>query len=118
MIGRTLRWAGAWVAITIASTLAAQPAPPSAARGEMLYKTHCDSCHTTQVHWRDRRLATDWRGLQSQVRRWQRNTGLKWSEQEIVDVTRYLNGRFYHFTPPARQAEQSTGRDAVAHADE
>jgi hypothetical protein len=41
----------------------------------------------------------------SMLRRWQRNNGLKWSEQEIADVTRYLNGRFYQFAPPARQAE-------------
>jgi mono/diheme cytochrome c family protein len=105
MDGWQVRWWIAAMAIVCAATAEAQPAPPSAARGELLYTTHCGGCHTTQVHWRDRKLAGDWKGLQAQVRRWQRNTGLKWSEQEIADVTRYLNGEFYHFAPPARQAQ-------------
>ena len=49
----------------------------------------------------------------SQVRRWQRNTGLGWSEQEIVEVTRYLNGRYYRFIPPARQARLDAERVAL-----
>ena len=24
-------------------------------RGELLYTTHCIACHSTQVHWRDKR---------------------------------------------------------------
>ena len=41
------------------------------ARGYMLYSQHCVECHTAQVHWRDARLATDWKSLNLQVRRWQ-----------------------------------------------
>ena len=111
-----VRWWIAVMAIACAATAVAQPEPPSAARGELLYKTHCGGCHTTQVHWRDRKLAGDWKGLQAQVRRWQRNAGLKWSEQEIADVTRYLNGEFYHFAPPARQAQQGPASYLTANA--
>jgi mono/diheme cytochrome c family protein len=110
MIGRTMRWTVVAMTLCLATTVAAQSGAPSAARGELLYKTHCVGCHTTQVHWRDRRLATDWNSLQTQVRRWQRNNGLKWGDQEIADVARYLNGEFYHFTPPARQAQRSPSR--------
>jgi mono/diheme cytochrome c family protein len=109
-----VRWWMAAAAIAFATAGAAQPAPPSAARGELLYKTNCIECHTTQVHWRDRRLAANWKGLQAQVRRWQRNAGLKWSEQEIGDVTRYLNGEFYHYAPPARQARNESAAPIVA----
>jgi cytochrome c len=84
-------------------------AAPSASRGELLYATHCVSCHDAQVHWRDRRLAKDWTSLVAEVRRWQANAGLGWSDQEIVDVARYLNARYYHFTPPARQAHAGEG---------
>jgi mono/diheme cytochrome c family protein len=101
------------MAIAGATTAVAQQAPPSVARGELLYKTHCVGCHTTQVHWRDRKLAGDWTGLLTQVRRWQRNAGLKWGEQEIADVTRYLNGKFYHFAPPARQALEPAAQVAA-----
>lgn len=88
------------------ATVAAQTVPKSdASRGELLYSTHCIGCHTSEVHWRDKKLAIDWTGLKAQVRRWQANTGLGWSEEEIVAVTRHLNARYYHFQPPAGQAE-------------
>jgi len=68
-----------------------------ATRGELLYSTHCVACHTTQVHWRQGKLARDWTSLTQQVRRWAANAGLGWSEEEIVDVARYLNATFYRF---------------------
>ena len=70
-------------------------------RGELLYATHCIACHTTQVHWRDQRLAKDWNSLQAQVVRWQAAGSLNWSGEDIVAVTQYLNDRFYGFDPPS-----------------
>ena len=75
----------------------APAAAPS--RGELLYTTHCVACHTTQVHWRDRRLATDWDSLQAQVVRWQAIGFLAWSDDDIVAVTKYLNESYYGFKP-------------------
>lgn len=69
----------------------------SQTRGEMLYSTHCSACHSEQVHWREKKLATDWNSLIVQVRRWQANIGLVWSEAEIEDTARYLNAAHYHF---------------------
>ena len=77
----------------------AQPAP-GGSRGELLYSTHCVGCHTTEVHWRDARLATDWATLRLQVLRWQGNTGLAWSEDDIAAVTRYLNDLYYRYPAP------------------
>lgn len=74
---------------------AQQPAATSG--GALLYDTHCVACHTTQIHWRDARLATNWTGLVAQVRRWQANLGLQWTEQEIDDVASYLNRTIYKF---------------------
>ncbi|RZL92736.1 MAG: cytochrome C [Variovorax sp.] len=68
-------------------------------RGELLYSTHCIACHTAQVHWREKKLATDWNSLKLQVRRWQAVAALGWSEEDVVDVTRHLNERFYGFKP-------------------
>jgi len=82
-----------------AHDVAAQPAP-GAPRGELLYSTHCVACHSTQVHWRDVRLATDWASLRLQVLRWQGNTGLAWSDDDIAAVTRYLNDLYYRFPAP------------------
>ncbi len=69
----------------------------SESRGKLLYETHCNACHTAQIHWRKQKLATDWNSLKAQVRRWQANAGLLWSEQEIMDVTYYLNKAHYSF---------------------
>lgn len=72
-----------------------------ASRGELLYSTHCITCHTEQMHWRAKTLATDWNNLKAQVRRWQGNASLGWSEEDIVEVARYLNARFYRFASTA-----------------
>jgi mono/diheme cytochrome c family protein len=66
-------------------------------RGSMLYDNHCIQCHTQQVHWREKRLATDWKALITQVDRWQRASGLDWNNKDIEEVTRYLNGKYYHY---------------------
>lgn len=70
-------------------------------RGELLYATHCIACHTTQMHWRDNRIATDWPSLTAQVRRWQGTASLAWTERDILEVARYLNDSIYHFEQTA-----------------
>ena len=75
----------------------AQPA----ARGELLYSTHCIACHSREVHWRQKKLATDWASLDAQVRRWAGNAGLGWSDEEVADVARYLNAVHYGFAAPS-----------------
>ena len=74
----------------------AQPMPDSA-RGELLYTNHCAACHTTQVHWRDKKIAKDWKSLQAEVRRWQNVSGLGWDRDDIMAVARYLNTLYYHY---------------------
>jgi mono/diheme cytochrome c family protein len=104
------RWA---IAVAIAASLAcaraaAQPAGAAESRGELLYSTHCVSCHTAQVHWRDKKLATDWPSLGAQVRRWQSNLGLRWSDADIVEVSRYLNRRHYRFKEAGTEVSRSS----------
>lgn len=74
----------------------------SEARGELLYTAHCNTCHTTQIHWREQRLVKDWESLVSQVSRWQSISGLSWTEEEISDVARYLNTLFYKYLNTAQ----------------
>jgi mono/diheme cytochrome c family protein len=84
---------------------AQSPAVAAPSRGELLYATHCIACHTTQVHWRDRRLVLDYPSLVAQVVRWQGNTGLGWTGEEVREVARYLDATFYHL-PDAPQAQR------------
>jgi mono/diheme cytochrome c family protein len=71
-------------------------------RGELLYGTHCLACHTTQMHWREKKRVVDWPSLRAQVRRWQAADQLAWSDDDIEEVSRYLNTLFYRLPPPAR----------------
>lgn len=85
--------------LLLAWAAAAQPAAPT--RGELLYHAHCVACHDKQVHWRARKIVGDWAGLAAEVRRWETNLGLGWSDHTVQDVTRYLNRAFYRFPDPA-----------------
>jgi mono/diheme cytochrome c family protein len=66
-------------------------------RGELLYTTHCIACHNEQIHWRDNKIARDWKSLKAQVNHWQGVAGLMWSDGDVVEVARYLNTRHYHY---------------------
>jgi len=96
------RWMLAVTVICLAgyAIVGAQP-NRAVSRGELLYSTHCIACHTAEVHWRDKKLAKDWISLNSQVRRWQQNAQLKWSDDDIAEAARYLNASYYHFSEPA-----------------
>lgn len=72
-------------------------------RGELLYVTHCNACHTYEIHWRKQKLVIDWASLVDQVRRWQAGMGLGWTDEEVADVARYLNAVHYGFSVPARK---------------
>lgn len=71
-----------------------------AGRGELLYSTSCIACHDTQVHWRDKKLATDWSSLMSEVRHWEGFARLEWSDDDEYAVARYLNATYYHYVDP------------------
>ncbi|MDR4518006.1 MAG: hypothetical protein MRK00_11565 [Nitrosomonas sp.] len=66
-------------------------------RGELLYSIHCISCHDSEIHWREKKLVTNWDTLKDQVERWQGNLALDWNDNDIIDVTGYLNLQFYHY---------------------
>jgi len=69
----------------------------SSPRGELLYSTHCIACHNDKIHWREKKVAKDWMSLKAQVRHWQGIQGLAWSDDDVTEVARYLNARYYHY---------------------
>lgn len=79
-----------WLLVFACAGAAAEPT-----RGQLLYDTHCIACHSTQVHWRDKREATDWAGLLAQVRLWQAREALSWTDVDIDAVATYLNDTIY-----------------------
>jgi hypothetical protein len=88
-------------------SLVAAPSAMAQSRGELLYTTHCIACHTTEMHWRDRRAASNWPSLRDQVRRWQEAASLAWTDSEILDVARYLNETIYRFEQTADRVSAS-----------
>jgi len=85
------------------AVLAQSSDQPPSSQGALLYDRHCIACHSTQIHWREKKLATDWASLVHQVRRWQANTGLGWSDEEVDDVARYLNSTIYKFQEQSKK---------------
>ena len=71
-------------------------------RGKTLYGARCVSCHDKSVHNRAARLALTVEGIKAQVRRWDAFLGGRWGDEEVNDVTAYLNELYYLYPcPPA-----------------
>lgn len=66
-------------------------------RGQLLYENHCRKCHESQVHIRENRKAKSFADVQGWVTKWQTEEKLNWKIEDILDVTRYVSGRFYKF---------------------
>ena len=57
----------------------------------------CDKCHGTEVFTRKDRKVSSLASLESQVRRCDSNLNTNWFDDEIIDVTAYLNKQYYKF---------------------
>ena len=66
-------------------------------RGQALYENHCKFCHEDRVHTRKNRLVGSPESLRAWVTSWSVHAGLNWDAQDIEDVARYLDQRFYQF---------------------
>ena len=75
------------------------------ANGEKLHSTTCASCHVSMfggdgssIYTRNNRRVKDLPGLKRQVTFCERNLGLTWFDDQILDVTNYLNSHYYKFS--------------------
>jgi mono/diheme cytochrome c family protein len=93
------RAAIAALALILAGLSAAQAAA-DAERGKILYETRCSACHASSVHNRNARKAKSFDALRAQVLRWSAESGGNWTQDEIDDVTSFLNERYYRFPCP------------------
>ena len=67
------------------------------AHGQALVQQHCMACHDNGVYTRPNRRVTSLAGLKNQVKRCELSLELKWFDDDINDVTGYLNESFYKF---------------------
>ena len=73
--------------------------------GKALVDKHCISCHAssfggdgTGIYTRDYRKVKSSKGLVAQIRNCNTMLGLKWFEDEELNVAKYLNQSYYKFT--------------------
>jgi hypothetical protein len=92
----------------IAFLLLLAAAPVSAdnpERGRLLYENFCYHCHMTEIHFRVNSKIDTWERLRETVRIWQGEMGLGWRAEDILDVSGFLNSRYYQL-PGAAVSEQ------------
>ncbi len=63
--------------------------------GQSLHDAHCMKCHGSEVYTRTDRRITTMDGLRQQVQRCDTNLGLTWFDEEIENVSQYLNATYY-----------------------
>ncbi len=65
--------------------------------GQALHDGKCVSCHASEVYTRADHRVTSMDGLRAQVQRCDSNLELGWFEEEIENVSQYLNSKYYKF---------------------
>jgi cytochrome c2 len=76
----------------------------SVAHGEELHQQSCTSCHIrmeggdgSSLYTRSNRRVSSLSSLEAQVRRCESNLELKWFDEDIMSVSKYLNKEYYKF---------------------
>ncbi len=64
-------------------------------RGRLLYENHCLGCHESVVHVREQRRVQSALALRAEVAARAQAAGLRWTAEDIDDVVRYLDRRYY-----------------------
>lgn len=87
------------------SAQAAPFAGADAKAGQALVEKNCISCHASSyggdgagIYTRESRKVNSSKGLVAQIRNCNTMLGLKWFEDEELNVAAYLNQKYYHFT--------------------
>lgn len=68
---------------------------PDVERGRALYENHCIGCHGRSVHARPGKTPPTHDELRQIVVRWTRAEGLDWTDEEVADVSAYLERVVY-----------------------
>ena len=90
------------LAALLLGVLASAPARPvDLERGQVLYENHCRMCHESIAFKRQDKIARNYDEVRAQVARWQTNTSLRWSAEDIENVASYVARTYYKIPCPA-----------------
>ena len=84
-------------AFILISAFSASASAADIKNGEALHQDNCIKCHDSSVYTREVKRVKNLPGLGKQVRFCKDNLGLTWFDDEVEDVTDYLNSNYYHF---------------------
>jgi hypothetical protein len=65
--------------------------------GKNLHNENCVRCHQESVYLREDRIVNSFQGLRERISQCELSAELVWFDEEIDDVTAYLNNAFYRF---------------------
>jgi len=66
-------------------------------RGKLIYETDCNECHSKSVSERPNRKAKSISEIRRWVVQWESYKHYQWTNEDVDDVTQYLNSRFYKY---------------------
>ena len=81
----------------LTATFAATSSAADSENARALYERHCVACHGTEVYTREDRKITSLPSLKNQVRRCETALELRWFDEDIDDVSQFLNEHYYRF---------------------
>jgi len=92
--------------MSVSVSLSASPfADADSAAGKQLVEKNCISCHAasfggdgSSIYTREYRKVKTSKGLLAQIRNCNTMLGLKWFEDEELNVASYLNNTYYKFS--------------------
>jgi len=65
--------------------------------GQQLHNKSCVKCHNSGVYTREDRFIANKDALKTQVQRCNVNVGAQWFDEDVDDVTDFLNTTYYKF---------------------
>jgi len=85
------------MAITLALLAGQAVADVDAKHGQQLHNKSCVKCHDSSVYTRKDRFVANKDSLKNQVQRCNVNVGAQWFDEDVADVTDFLNTTYYKF---------------------
>ena len=65
--------------------------------GKSLHDENCLRCHDESKYTRKKRMVKNFQQLHERIKNCELMAELTWFDEEIDNVTSYLNNQFYHF---------------------
>jgi CxxC motif-containing protein (DUF1111 family) len=83
--------------MAIALALLAGQTVADVEHGKKLHDASCVKCHDSGVYTREDRFVANKDALKTQVQRCNVNLGTQWFDEDVSDVTDFLNATYYKF---------------------